>query len=156
MVKISHTIKSIFFTVLLCLYYPYELTNKLRIYAGICHTCVTYRGDDVNWESLVKETGWGGVNKYLIFFTDYAGLTWDKKPMVETMSETIEMFIGDSCCFTSHTIIMIALALYKIIIITTSIIIITIIIVIIHLLSSRPCYDVLPYPIHYRYFQSIC
>jgi len=61
---------------------------------GICHTCVTYRGDDANWQSLVKETGWGGVDKYLIFFTDYAGLTWDKKPIVETMSETIEMFIG--------------------------------------------------------------
>jgi len=61
---------------------------------GICHTCVTYRGDDANWESLVKETGWGGIGKYLIFFTDDAGLTWDKKPIVKTMSETIEMFIG--------------------------------------------------------------
>lgn len=61
---------------------------------GISHTCVTYRGDEREWEQRVKETGWGVVNKYLLFFTDNAGLTWAGKMMEKTASLTLELFLG--------------------------------------------------------------
>lgn len=61
---------------------------------GICHTCITYRGDDKEWVEEVKNTGWGAVGKHLLFFTDLAGLTWKAKPMLTTLSPTKEMYIG--------------------------------------------------------------
>ena len=61
---------------------------------GICHTCITYRGDDKEWAEEVKNTGWGAVGKHLLFFTDLAGLTWKRKPMLTTLSPTKEMFVG--------------------------------------------------------------
>jgi len=61
---------------------------------GICHKLVTYRGDDKEWEDRVNNTGWGCVDKHLIFFSDVAGLTWNRQPIDASKSETIEMFIG--------------------------------------------------------------
>lgn len=61
---------------------------------GICHKCVTFRGDDKEWAEEVKRSGWGTVDKHLLFFTDLAGLTWNTKPMLTTLSPTTEMFVG--------------------------------------------------------------
>jgi nitrite reductase/ring-hydroxylating ferredoxin subunit len=61
---------------------------------AISHTTVTYRGDDKEWAEKVKETGWGTIDKNLLFFTDLAGLTWKGKVMEKTLSQTTEMFIG--------------------------------------------------------------
>jgi len=61
---------------------------------GICHQLVTYRGDDAEWAEKVALTSWGVVDKHLIFFTDKAGLTWKKKPITSSVSETIEMYCG--------------------------------------------------------------
>jgi len=61
---------------------------------GIFHKLRTYLGDDKDWAELVKETKWGTVDKHLIFFTDYAGLTWKKDIMQKTVANTREIFIG--------------------------------------------------------------
>lgn len=61
---------------------------------GICHKLVTYRGDDKDWKERVEETRWGAVCKHFIFFTDLAGITWNKKPIKTTVSETVEVFVG--------------------------------------------------------------
>jgi len=61
---------------------------------GICHKLITFRGDDKEWEERVKATGWGCVDKHLVFFSDVAGLTWNRKPMEATSSQTVEMFVG--------------------------------------------------------------
>ena len=61
---------------------------------GICHDLCTYRGDDAAWIEKKKEIGLGSVDKYLIYFTDKAGLTWKKEPIPTTMSETLEMYMG--------------------------------------------------------------
>eukprot|EP00428_Durinskia_dybowskii_P063892 CAMPEP_0170379668 /NCGR_PEP_ID=MMETSP0117_2-20130122/13461_1 /TAXON_ID=400756 /ORGANISM="Durinskia baltica, Strain CSIRO CS-38" /LENGTH=435 /DNA_ID=CAMNT_0010635113 /DNA_START=57 /DNA_END=1364 /DNA_ORIENTATION=- len=61
---------------------------------AICHTCITYRGDDKDWVEQVKKRNWGVVNKYMLFFSDVAGLTWAGKPMPSTVSETTEMYLG--------------------------------------------------------------
>lgn len=67
----------------------------LRLFpVGICHKLVTYRGDDEDWAKRVKATSWGVVDKHLIFFTDRAGITWEKKPIETSVSETCEMFAG--------------------------------------------------------------
>jgi len=61
---------------------------------GICHKLVTFRGDDKEWSERVESTGWGAVSKYYIFFTDLAGITWKRKPIENTLSETVEVFVG--------------------------------------------------------------
>eukprot|EP01034_Spumella_vulgaris_P026940 gene26940-33592_t len=61
---------------------------------GICHKLVTFRGDDKDWGERVKTTGWGAVDKHFIFFTDLAGLTWNRKAIKSTESETVEVFVG--------------------------------------------------------------
>jgi hypothetical protein len=61
---------------------------------GICHDLFTYRGDDAAWVEKREVIGMGSIDKYLIYFTDRAGLTWKKQPMKSTMSETLEMYIG--------------------------------------------------------------
>lgn len=61
---------------------------------GICHELCTYRGDDAAWVEKNKEIGLGSIDKYLIYFTDKAGLTWKKEPIKTTMSETLEMYMG--------------------------------------------------------------
>jgi nitrite reductase/ring-hydroxylating ferredoxin subunit len=61
---------------------------------AISHTCATYRGDDKDWAERVQETGWGVVDKYLLFFSDVAGLTWRGKLMPTTVAQTLEVYVG--------------------------------------------------------------
>lgn len=58
------------------------------------HTCTTYRGDDKDWVDRVEKTGWGVVDKYLLFFSDVAGLTWKGEVMPKTVAQTLECYIG--------------------------------------------------------------
>jgi nitrite reductase/ring-hydroxylating ferredoxin subunit len=67
---------------------------------GITHQLQTHIGDDKDWIEEVKKTGWGTVCKQMIYFTDYVGLTWRGKKMENSMSQTIETFIGPALmCF---------------------------------------------------------
>ena len=61
---------------------------------AIGHDTQTYLGDDKEWAEKVKSTGWGCVDRHLLYFTDFAGLTWNKKVMDFTVAPTIEMFVG--------------------------------------------------------------
>lgn len=61
---------------------------------GIHHTLKTYLGDDKEWQQIVKETGYGEINKSYLFFTDRAGITWKGKPVDSSMAQTLETFIG--------------------------------------------------------------
>jgi nitrite reductase/ring-hydroxylating ferredoxin subunit len=67
---------------------------KRLIPLGICHELCTYKGDDPEWIEKMKDIGFGSVDKYLIYFTDKAGLTWKGKVLETTKSETLEMYIG--------------------------------------------------------------
>jgi hypothetical protein len=61
---------------------------------AIEHTCITYRGNDNEWVEEHKKTGWGVVDKHLLFFSDLAGLSWRGKLMPSTLSQTLETYIG--------------------------------------------------------------
>jgi cholesterol 7-dehydrogenase len=61
---------------------------------AINHTCITYRGDDKEWVEEFNKTGWGVVDKHLLFFSDLAGLSWRGKLMPSTLSQTLETYIG--------------------------------------------------------------
>ena len=68
---------------------------------GITHKLRTYRGDDKDWIDMVRETGYGCVDKHLIFFTDEAGVSWNGKPIESTVSQTREQYIGPTLlCFS--------------------------------------------------------
>jgi nitrite reductase/ring-hydroxylating ferredoxin subunit len=73
---------------------PFPDWVKRLIPLAICHELVTYKGDDPEWEVKSKAMGLGCVDKFLIFFTDKAGLTWHGKVMETTLSETLENYIG--------------------------------------------------------------
>jgi hypothetical protein len=75
---------------------PFPDWVKRLIPLAICHELVTYKGDDPEWEVKSKAMGLGCVDKFLIFFTDKAGLTWHGKVMETTLSETLENYIGPS------------------------------------------------------------
>lgn len=61
---------------------------------SIKHNVTTYRGDDKEWSEKNASTGQNRIDKHLMFFTDYVGITWAGKPMMSTFSETLEMFCG--------------------------------------------------------------
>lgn len=63
---------------------------------GIRHELTTFQGDDKDWKEAVEKTGWGEVNKYLLYFYDKAGITWNGKLIETTLSQTTEMYIGPS------------------------------------------------------------
>lgn len=67
---------------------------------NIKHKLHTYIGDEKEWVEKVETSGWGDTDKHYIFFTDYVGLTWNGELMPNTVSETVEMFIGPAMmCF---------------------------------------------------------
>jgi phenylpropionate dioxygenase-like ring-hydroxylating dioxygenase large terminal subunit len=76
--------------------FPLPKWLKKILPIGIHHELTTFLGDDKEWKSEVEQTGWGSVDKYLAFFYDVAGITWDGKLIPTTISPTTEMYIGPS------------------------------------------------------------
>jgi nitrite reductase/ring-hydroxylating ferredoxin subunit len=73
---------------------PFPEWFRSLVPLAISHTCATYRGDGKDWAERVQETGWGVVDKYLLFFSDVAGLTWRGKLMPTTVAQTLEVYVG--------------------------------------------------------------
>ena len=63
---------------------------------GIHHDLITFLGDDKEWKQIVEETGWGCVDRHLVYFYDTAGVTWNKKNIPSTVSRTTVMYVGPS------------------------------------------------------------
>ena len=87
-----HTLHADFLVPYTLIPLPVWLTKLVPL--GICHDLCTYKGDDAAWVEKMKTLGLGSVDKYLIYFTDRAGLTWNKKAVESTLSETLEMYVG--------------------------------------------------------------
>jgi len=79
---------------------------------GISHTCTTYRGDDKEWADYVANSDWGTVDRYLLFFTDLAGLTWQGETMKPTLAATREMYVGP-CLINFHIPFTIGMEKYR-------------------------------------------
>jgi nitrite reductase/ring-hydroxylating ferredoxin subunit len=63
---------------------------------GINHELKTFIGDDKEWKEIVQTTGFGSIDKHLVYFYDRAGITWNNQVMEKTLSQTIEMYVGPS------------------------------------------------------------
>eukprot|EP00600_Ochromonadales_sp_CCMP1393_P000017 CAMPEP_0174978182 /NCGR_PEP_ID=MMETSP0004_2-20121128/14045_1 /TAXON_ID=420556 /ORGANISM="Ochromonas sp., Strain CCMP1393" /LENGTH=446 /DNA_ID=CAMNT_0016229493 /DNA_START=32 /DNA_END=1372 /DNA_ORIENTATION=- len=63
---------------------------------AVCHTCVSLRGDDKAWIEMVEgpKKAWGCIGKQYLYLLDQAGLTWKRKTMPDTLSNTTVMFNG--------------------------------------------------------------
>jgi cholesterol 7-desaturase len=72
-----------------------EWIHKL-IPVAINHTLTTFIGDDHEWQTAVQQTGWGAIDKHLVYLYDTAGITWNGKLIEKSLSPTIEMFAGPS------------------------------------------------------------
>lgn len=67
---------------------------------SVNHELFTMKGDDPEWIEQHERTGWGNIDKHLIYFTDVASLRWNNKVMEQSKSETVEIFIGPAMmCF---------------------------------------------------------